>query len=100
MILTDEEIALIWHVNHGRTEVTRAIESAVMKKLKVQEPFGYFKAEPFGWTDCAETDEGAVPLYEHSDARIAEAVAVEMDKAMRTPEWWERADSILSRGKP
>ena len=28
-----------------------------------QEPFGYFKAEPFGWTDCAETDEGAVALY-------------------------------------
>lgn len=23
------------------------------------EPFGYFKAEPFGWTDCAETDDGA-----------------------------------------
>ena len=29
-----------------------------------QEPFGYFKAEPFGWTDCAESDEGAVALYE------------------------------------
>ena len=29
-----------------------------------QEPFGYFKAEPFGWTDCAETDEGAIALYE------------------------------------
>ena len=28
------------------------------------EPFGYFKAEPFGWTDCAETDDGAVALYE------------------------------------
>ena len=29
-----------------------------------QEPFGYFKAEPFGWRDCAATDEGAVALYE------------------------------------
>lgn len=28
------------------------------------EPFGYFKSEPFGWTDCAEDDEGAVALYE------------------------------------
>lgn len=28
------------------------------------EPFGYFRAEPFGWTDCAETDEGAKALYE------------------------------------
>jgi hypothetical protein len=27
------------------------------------EPFGYFKAEPFGWTDCAENDEGAMALY-------------------------------------
>ena len=27
------------------------------------EPFRYFKAEPFGWTDCAETDDGAIALY-------------------------------------
>ena len=27
------------------------------------EPFGYFKHEPFGWTDCAETDDGAIALY-------------------------------------
>ena len=32
--------------------------------VPAQEPFGYFKAEPFGWRDCAETDEGAVALYE------------------------------------
>ena len=32
------------------------------------EPFGYFKAEPFGWTDCAETDDGAVALYERPNA--------------------------------
>ena len=29
-----------------------------------QEPYGYFKAEPFGWVDCAETDDGAKALYE------------------------------------
>ena len=29
-----------------------------------QEPFGYFKAEPFGWTDCAESDVGAIALYQ------------------------------------
>ena len=34
------------------------------KMVAVQEPFGYFKAEPFGWRDCAETDEGAIALYE------------------------------------
>lgn len=30
------------------------------------EPFGHFKAEAFGWTDCAETDEGAQPLYDQA----------------------------------
>lgn len=28
------------------------------------EPFGYFRADSFGWTDCAATDDGAVALYE------------------------------------
>lgn len=28
------------------------------------EPFGHFRVEPFGWTDCAEDDEGAIALYE------------------------------------
>ena len=38
-----------------------------------QEPFGYFRPEPFGWTDCAETDEGAVPLYEHPATAFKQA---------------------------
>ena len=46
------------------------------KIVASQEPFGYFKAEPFGWRDCAETDEGAIALYEapqaQADARDAE----------------------------
>ena len=32
------------------------------------EPFGYFKAEPFGWTDCEESDEGAIALYDRPQA--------------------------------
>lgn len=28
------------------------------------EPFGYFRALPFGWDSCGENDEGAMPLYE------------------------------------
>ena len=35
-----------------------------MSKQHTPEPFGYFKVEPFGWIDCAETDEGAHPLYD------------------------------------
>lgn len=30
------------------------------------EPLGYFRATPDYWEDCAETDEGARPLYEQS----------------------------------
>jgi hypothetical protein len=32
--------------------------------LHMVAPFGYFRPEPFGWTDCAKDDEGAVALYE------------------------------------
>jgi hypothetical protein len=31
---------------------------------KMMEPFGYFRSTLGGWEDCAETDEGARPLYE------------------------------------
>ena len=40
---------------------------AVSNFGQLQEPFGYFKPETFGWTDCAETDEGAMPLYEKAE---------------------------------
>ena len=40
------------------------------------EPFGYFKAEPFGWTDCSEDDEGAVALYEHPHQDIVRDAAI------------------------
>lgn len=29
-----------------------------------QEPFGYFRAWPFGWEQCGEHDDGAVALYD------------------------------------
>lgn len=35
-------------------------------KQHTPEPFGFFRAEPFGWTDCAETDEGAQPLFDQA----------------------------------
>ena len=34
------------------------------------EPFGYFKPEPFGWTDCKETDECAIPLFDKASIRL------------------------------
>lgn len=43
----------------------RAIKSLGEAIAQYKEPFGYFRAEPFGWTDCAPNDEGAKALYEH-----------------------------------
>ncbi len=45
-------------------------------KQDYPEPFGYFRAEPFGWADCAETDDGAMPLFEKQDVdRLFNALA-------------------------
>jgi prefoldin subunit 5 len=60
-------------------QVRELLDKAACTKSQTQEPFDYFKAEPFGWRDCAETDEGAIALYEapqpQADARDAELVA-------------------------
>ena len=45
------------------------------------EPFGYFKAEPFGWTDCSETDEGAIALYSAPPANNQSEQHLEMVNA-------------------
>jgi hypothetical protein len=46
----------------GRNAIT-ALSTAIEEAEK-QEPFGYFRVEPLvGWTDCAETDDGAIALY-------------------------------------
>ena len=41
MILTDEEIALWLHIADEPINFARAIESAVLEKLKNQTPFGF-----------------------------------------------------------
>lgn len=47
---------------HARVQELEA--QIAKKRVPDQAPFGYFRAEPFGWTDCAETDEGAIALYD------------------------------------
>jgi len=46
------------------TAIGVALAQPPLPVQPVQEPFGYFRLEPFGWTDCAETDEAARALYE------------------------------------
>lgn len=41
-----------------------AWQAARRAQHSTAEPFGYFRADSFGWTDCAATDDGAVALYE------------------------------------
>jgi len=57
-----------WREGFGRSEM-RAVWSAMLAATPApapaqDEPFGYFRPEPFGWTDCAKDDEGAIALYE------------------------------------
>ena len=56
----------------------RPAASIIEPEIKDDKPFGYFRAEPFGWTDCAPTDEGAIPLYA--------APPVKMTKSSPSPE--------------
>ena len=39
-------------------EAERGQLRAQVEHWKATEPFGYFRADALGWTDCAETDEG------------------------------------------
>ena len=98
-ILTDDEIEDAW-CKYGdemggadqsdALRIGREIEAAVLAKLAQQEPFGYFRAEPFGWTDCAESDEDAVPLY-------AAPVAQQADR-QRVPSRAEIREVFLVNG--
>ena len=47
-----------------------AVLAIIQPEIKDDKPFGYFRAEPFGWTDCAPTDEGAIPLYERPQEKL------------------------------
>jgi hypothetical protein len=43
------------------------------------EPFGYFRALPDGWEDCAVTDEGARALYDEDAIRTQAARIAELE---------------------
>lgn len=77
----------------GAGGVGALISNAERKGAATLEPFGYFKPEPFGWTDCAETDEGAIALYEAPPPQqIAEPAAVER-KPLTNAQYTEPAPS-------
>ena len=55
-----------WDSPHWKNGTTAAVIADLRTALEKPptEPFGYFRADAFCWTDCAETDEGAIALYE------------------------------------
>ena len=61
------------------------------------EPFGYFRVEPFvGWTDCSETDEGAMALY---DQAAVDSLERERDELLADAEryrWLREQNETLS----
>ena len=62
---------------HVESVVADLIETALAAAPAApqQQPFGYFKTEPFGWVDCAETDDGAIALYTAPPVSDVEPVA-------------------------
>ena len=59
------------------------LTAAPQPPAQAQEPFGYFRAEPFGWTDCASDDEGAKALYEHPATQPAPVAQGDAEDAAR-----------------
>ena len=53
-----------------RIDALKAALAIIQPEIKDDKPFGYFRAEPFGWTDCAPTDEGAIPLYDKPQGKL------------------------------
>ena len=68
----------------------REAQSIIQPEIKDDKPFGYFRAEPFGWTDCAPTDEGAIPLYERPQQPPTPPEAqTEAEKVAYCAGWWD-----------
>ncbi len=87
-------------INQTITALSTAIEEA-----EKQEPFGYFRVEPLvGWTDCAETDDGAIALYATTPAAQRQWVGLTPEQVRQCffgtdtppsspPYWWEYKDT-------
>lgn len=64
----DEFLEMLARSPTSARDMVRGLFAANEAKAAPAEPFGYFRAEPFGWTDCSADDEGAIALYERPAA--------------------------------
>ena len=81
-----------------------AIDAQLSALEQQGEPFGYFRAEPFGWTDCEATDEGAIALYEHpaadlTDEQIRAIGKKFFPKTILSAAWFGFARAIIAKVK-
>ena len=88
-LLAKEALPSAQHVSSTAADLTGPNDTAAQATTgggvttgAPSEPFGYFKAQPFGWTDCAEDDDGAVALYE-GPQQAAQAQSVRLEAAER-----------------
>lgn len=91
-----------WHSRND--DSPREYQSAELMTALLQElvdapepePFGYFKPEPFGWTDCAETDDGAIALYELPPAPSApdEELQAAFDRGLKAGNEQKEAQQV------
>jgi hypothetical protein len=77
----------------------------IQPEIKDDKPFGYFRAEPFGWTDCAPTDEGAIPLYTKVDSQgiakqIPPEAQTEAEKIAYCAGWWAAMQKMREQAEP
>lgn len=73
----------------------------IQPEIKADKPFGYFRAEPFGWTDCAPTDEGAIPLYERPQQPPTPPEAqTEAEKVAYCAGWWDALEKKRLKSSP
>ena len=77
-----------WKQHKGELFISLATP-IIQPEIKDDKPFGYFRAEPFGWTDCAPTDEGAIPLYERpKQSPTPPEAQTEAEKVAYCAGWW------------
>lgn len=111
------DIATKYHA-HGclRELISREVNAALTQRPAAQatpeplgEPFGYFRALPFGWEQCGEHDDGAVALYtrpapdgwteaDADAARLAmelECLLLDTKDTAAVSRWWKSANEAI-----
>ena len=94
-----------WRISFQSSEAAARSAYKEVEALRRQleyrnsDPFGYFKAEPFGWTDCSENDEGAVALYEHPTNvdELLTAVKEVIRISDRKHDAWDKAKVLIEK---